>query len=225
MESGKLTQSGSYEELLMAGTAFEQLVNAHKSSMTLLETPVDGNKSEPEKRNLDRHEEINRSHLSKENSEAEISVQGLPGIQLTEEEEKEIGNVGWKPFLDYAILSKGSIFLIFCLLTQSGFVALQAAASYWLAFGIQIPKITTVVLVGVYTLISTASALFVYLRSLFAALLGLKASKVFFSDFNNSIFNAPMLFFDSTPVGRILTRVRFFSFFAYLTSSIFFLCV
>ncbi|KAM7483828.1 hypothetical protein LguiB_008411 [Lonicera macranthoides] len=206
MESGKLTQSGSYEELLMAGTAFEQLVNAHKSSMTLLETSIDGNKSEPEKRNLDGHAEINRSHLSKENSEAEISFQGSPGIQLTEEEKKEIGNVGWKPFLDYAILSKGSIFLIFGLLTQSGFVALQAAASYWLAFGIQIPKITTVVLVGVYTLISTASALFIYLRSLFAALLGLKASKVFFSDFNSSIFNAPMLFFDSTPVGRILTR-------------------
>ncbi|KAH6758066.1 multidrug resistance-associated protein 6 [Perilla frutescens var. hirtella] len=35
---------------------------------------------------------------------------------------------------------------------------------------------------------------------------GLKASQSFFSGFTNSIFNAPMLFFDSTPVGRILTR-------------------
>ena len=36
--------------------------------------------------------------------------------------------------------------------------------------------------------------------------LGLKASKAFFTSFNTAIFNAPMLFFDSTPVGRILTR-------------------
>lgn len=61
-------------------------------------------------------------------------------------------------------------------------------------------------LVGIYTAISTLSAVFVYLRSFFGAHLGLRASKSFFSGFNNAIFKAPMLFFDSTPVGRILTR-------------------
>ncbi|KAK4479578.1 hypothetical protein RD792_015096 [Penstemon davidsonii] len=90
--------------------------------------------------------------------------------------------------------------------TQFGFVAFQAAASFWLAFSIQNPENSSVFIVGIYTLISSFSAIFVYLRTLFAVLLGLKASQVFFSDFINSIFNAPMLFFDSTPVGRILTR-------------------
>ncbi|KAI8022726.1 ABC transporter C family member 8 [Camellia lanceoleosa] len=116
------------------------------------------------------------------------------------------GNVGWKPFLDYILVSKGSLMLSSVIITQIGFVALQAVSSYWLAFGIQIPKIGSGILIGVYTTISTISTLFVCLRSLSAALLGLKASKAFFSDFTNSIFNAPMLFFDSTPVGRILTR-------------------
>ncbi|KAF8400343.1 hypothetical protein HHK36_013640 [Tetracentron sinense] len=37
MEDGQITQSGSYEELLTAGTAFEHLVNAHKNSMTILD--------------------------------------------------------------------------------------------------------------------------------------------------------------------------------------------
>lgn len=32
MDGGQITQSGSYEELLMAGTTFEQLVNAHRDS-------------------------------------------------------------------------------------------------------------------------------------------------------------------------------------------------
>lgn len=36
MEGGQITQSGSYEELLKAGTAFEQLVNAHKDAITTL---------------------------------------------------------------------------------------------------------------------------------------------------------------------------------------------
>ncbi|KAF5931082.1 hypothetical protein HYC85_031955 [Camellia sinensis] len=103
-------------------------------------------------------EETRGSYLTKENSERDISVKGLLGIQLTEEEEKEIGNVGWKQFLDYILVSKGSLMLSSVIITQ------------------------------------------------IAALLGLKASKAFFSNFTNSIFNAPMPFFDSTPVGRILTR-------------------
>ncbi|XP_028094186.1 ABC transporter C family member 8-like [Camellia sinensis] len=155
---------------------------------------------------MDRMEETRGSYLTKENSEGDISVKGLPGIQLTEEEEKEIGNVGWKPFLDYILVSKGSLMLSSVIITQIGFVALQVVSSYWLAFGIQIPKISSGILIGVYTIISTISTFFVYLRSLSAAFLVLKASKAFFSDLTNSIFNAPMLFFDSTPVERILTR-------------------
>ncbi|GMP90811.1 hypothetical protein CsSME_00041779 [Camellia sinensis var. sinensis] len=206
IEGGEITQSGSYKELLMIGTTFEQLVNAHKSSIPVLDSTINQNKSEIQSQYMDRMEETRGSYLNKANSEGDISVKGLPGTQLTEEEEKEIGNVGWKPFLDYIFVSKGSLMLSSVIITQIGFVALQAVSSYWLAFGIQIPKISSGILIGVCTIISTISTFFVYLRSLSAALLGLKASKAFFSDFTNSIFNAPMLFFDSTPVERILTR-------------------
>ncbi|KAK2632784.1 hypothetical protein EUGRSUZ_L01082 [Eucalyptus grandis] len=163
MEDGRVTQSGSYQELLIAGNGhFEQLVNAHKEAQ--------------------------------------------PGVQLTEEEEKEIGDAGWKPFWDYIMVSKGLTLLFLGLTTQLAFVALQAASTYWLALAIQFPDISSGTLIGVFTGISSLSAVFVYLRSFFAAHLGLKASKAFFSGFTDSIFKAPMLFFDSTPVGRILTR-------------------
>lgn len=208
MEGGQITQSGSYEELLRAGTAFEQLVNAHKDAMSVLGPSADTSGIESEKVDTVQPEESQGSYLTKENSEGGITTKGLPGVQLTEEEEKEIGDVGWKPFWDYIFVSKGLLLLCLGVITQSGFVGLQAAATYWLALGIQIPKITSGILVGVYTAISTLSAVFVFLRSFYAAHLGLKASRAFFSGFTNSIFKAPMLFFDSTPVGRILTRVR-----------------
>ncbi|XAR49952.1 Xenobiotic-transporting ATPase [Bertholletia excelsa] len=195
MEGGKVTQSGSYQELLMAGTAFEQLVNAHRNAVTGADPKTNENGSESE--------EIK---LTKENSEGEISAKARPGIQLTEEEEKEIGDVGWKPFWDYFLVSKGVPFLSLSIIAHAAFVAFQAFASFWLAFAIPIPSISRWVLIGVYAAISSTSALFVYFRSLFAAILGLKASKAFFSGFINSIFGASMSFFDSTPVGRILTR-------------------
>ncbi|KAL1814377.1 ABC transporter C family member 8-like isoform X2 [Daucus carota subsp. sativus] len=207
MECGKITQSGNYKELLMAGTAFEQLVNAHKNAITGLEPSDRKPKTfEHVSGHIDGPKDSQPSHLIKENSEADISMNGLPGVQLTEDEEKEIGDVGWKPFLDYIIISKGTLFMCFTILSQIGFVGLQASASIWLAFGVQVPKISIVMLIGVYTALSTLSSFFVYLRSLLSAILGLRASKAFFSGFTDSIFNAPMLFFDSTPVGRILTR-------------------
>ncbi|OWM87116.1 hypothetical protein CDL15_Pgr005007 [Punica granatum] len=62
------------------------------------------------------------------------------------------------------------------------------------------------IMIGVYTGISTVIAVCVHLRPFIATHIGLRTSKAFFSGFNNAIFRAPMLFFDSTPVGRILTE-------------------
>lgn len=206
MQDGQIKQSGNYEDLLTAGTAFEQLVNAHKEVITGLEPSPSENNSE-----LQITVNIHQSMEDINKSEGKL-INGLPGVQLTEEEEKAVDNVGWKPFLDYVVISEGLWFSSFCVLSQASFVALQAAASYWLAFGIQIPNVTTVMLISVYTLLSALSTIFVFFRSFFATLLGLKASKSFFNKFTDSIFNAPMVFFDSTPIGRILTRVSVFPF-------------
>ncbi|KAK7294321.1 hypothetical protein RJT34_17210 [Clitoria ternatea] len=108
MEGGKVTQSGSYENLLTAGTAFEQL--------------------------------------------------------LTQEEEKEIGDVGWKPFWDYVSFSRGFFLLCLIVMDHCTFVALQTASTFWLALAIEIPKLSSATLIGVYSLIAFSSAAFVYLR-------------------------------------------------------------
>ena len=206
MEDGKITESGGYEELLKAGTTFEQLVNAHKDAITTLGPLNDEGQRESHMVDVVCKEE-NYGSYSKQKSEEEISANGPPGVQLTQEEEKETGDVGLKPFSDYVLISKGSLLLFLSTIAQFGFFSFQAAATYWLAIAIQVPKITNGMLIGVYTGISTLSAVFVYLSRLFGAYLGLKASKAFFFGFTNAIFKAPMLFFDSTPVGRILTRV------------------
>ncbi|KAI8014915.1 ABC transporter C family member 8 [Camellia lanceoleosa] len=190
MEGGQVTQLGSYEELLTSGTVFEQLVNAHNDAVL---SSNNENQGESKKLEADQLCEPYKSHSIQENTEKELSVEGIPGIQLTKEEDTAMGNVGWRPFLDYINISKGHFFL--------------AAATYWLAIAIEIPKINYATLIGVYAGLSTLSTLFVFLRTLFSAYLGLKASRAFFLGFMNSVIKAPMLFFDSTPIGRIFTRV------------------
>ena len=85
VEAGQITQSGSYEELLTSGTTFEQLVNAYKNAITILEFPNDV-QVEPQKLNQNLLEKSHGFLSTKENSEWEISMKGLPGVQLTEEE-------------------------------------------------------------------------------------------------------------------------------------------
>ncbi|KAL7247993.1 hypothetical protein ACSBR2_002820 [Camellia fascicularis] len=204
MGGGQVTQLGSYEELLTSGTVFEQLVNAHNDAVL---SSNNENQGESKKLEADRLCEPYQSHSIQENTEKELSVEGIPGIQLTKEEDTAMGNVGWRAFLDYINISKGSFLLGLTLFVQFAFSALQAAATYWLAIAIEIPKINYATLIGVYAGLSTLSTLFVFLRSLFSAYLGLKASKAFFLGFMNSVIKAPMLFFDSTPIGRIFTRV------------------
>ncbi|QCE03616.1 ATP-binding cassette [Vigna unguiculata] len=198
MEGGKVTQSGNYENLLTAGTTFEQLVSAHKEAII----EVDQNNENK----TYREEESENVYRTKNHNEGEISTEGRLGIQLTQEEEKEIGDVGLKTFWDYISISRGSLMLFGIMLAQFAFVALQTASTVWLALAIEIPKINSVTLIELYSLISFASAGFIYIRALLTSYLGLKASKAFFTIFNSAIFNAPMLFFDSTPVGRILMR-------------------
>ncbi|KAF7814161.1 ABC transporter C family member 8-like [Senna tora] len=206
MEGGEVTQSGSYEDLLKKGTAFEQLVNAHREAISRSDQNYETQGESEDVIRVIQPLESYGFYLKKEKSEEEISSKGQASVQLTQEEEKEIGDVGWKPFLDYIFLPKGSLLLCLVILAQMCFISLQAASNFWLAVAIEVPKVTNGILIGVYAAISLISSVFVCMRSLFAAELGLKASTSFFSSFNNAIFKAPMLFFDSTPVGRILTR-------------------
>jgi len=202
MENGEITQEGTYEVLLQSGTAFEQLVNAHRDSKTTLGSQDRGKGAEEPGTFLQ-----NQIRMIPQNSEAEISEANLMSVQLTEEEKRELGEAGLKPYKDYVSVSKGCFLLVLLILAQCAFVILQCLATYWLAIAIQSSQFSVVLVVGVYAVMAAASCLFAYIRSLLAAHFGLKASREFFSGLMDSLFRAPMLFFDSTPTGRIMTRV------------------
>lgn len=207
MEGGVITQAGSHEELLTSGTTFEQLMNAHRDAITVMGASHQDQEKCQEVGRVDNEQGHHGCDPTNKNSNEEICETGFAGQQLTPEEHTEMGNAGWELFLDYIIISKGLLLQFLSFIALIGSAAFLAAASYWLAIASEIPSIADLMLVGVYTALSLLSAAFIYIRSLLVAHHGLKASKAFFSSFTSAIFNAPMSFFDSTPVGRILTRV------------------
>lgn len=111
MEGGQILESGSYEQLSVAGTAFEQLVNARKDSMRVLDNLNNEIHREYGMEDTVLLEESTESYTPDEKSNREISVKGVPGAQLIEEEAREVGDIGWKPFLDYLLILNGTLLL------------------------------------------------------------------------------------------------------------------
>ncbi|TVU07887.1 hypothetical protein EJB05_41262 [Eragrostis curvula] len=207
MEGGQVSQQGKYEELLESGTAFEKLVSAHQSSITELDTTSSQQNKVQGIQVSDDNIMPSGLHATRQASDIEVSAKGpSAAFQLTEEEEKGIGDLGWKPYKDYIEVSKGMFQLSGMCISQVLFTCFQIMSTYWLAIAVQTDNVSAALLVGAYSGLSIFSCCFAYFRSLFAATLGLKASKEFFGGLMDSVFKAPMSFFDSTPVGRILTR-------------------
>ena len=218
MEGGEIAQSGKYEALLEEGRGFKQLVNAHEDAMGTVHHHDEEEKkaSSIDEKNLNRSESSSQRMLrnlsnarSRRGSlrERNRAVEA-PATQLTQQEEREIGDQGWTIYIEYIRVAKGWIMWWAGFISQGIFVLGNMAANYWMATRVNDPNTSDAFLIGVYSSLSIMSGIFVFMRSRFSVLLGLRASTNFFRALIVCLFRAPMLFFDSTPMGRILARVR-----------------
>ncbi|KAK2664213.1 hypothetical protein Ddye_002787 [Dipteronia dyeriana] len=196
MAGGKILDADTYDKLLDSTPEFQDLVDANKKT--------DGS---------ERHFEF-ASSTKPLNSEGEIKKRNVgkqlktpSGDQLIKKEERETGDTGLKPYLQF--LSHNKSFLYFLL--QFGlhmlFVIAQMIQSYWFAAEIQNSLISRVKLITIYSVIGCVLPVILLLRSLSIVVLGSITSESIFSTLLTSLFRAPMSFHDSTPLGRILSRV------------------
>lgn len=214
MRDGKIVQSGKYSELLESGTDFGILVAAHETYMDLVDVTTANQEHKPGSR----QNSMNKRQLSEhdENGGDQNAPKSEKGTsKLIEDEQRETGNVSWHVYKLYATEAFGWWGVIavvgISLLWQGALVA----SDYWLAHETSLdnssgfePKL----FIEVYGIIAAISIFLVCCRAFLNAFLGLKTAQIFFSQILHSILHAPMSFFDTTPSGRILSRVRFFLF-------------
>ncbi|KAK2457986.1 ABC transporter C family member [Trifolium repens] len=198
MSDGEILQAAPYQDLLTSSKDFQDLVNAHKEtagSDRLMDVTSSG-------RNSNSVKEIRKAYVEKEKQ-----FEAPKGDQLIKQEEREIGDQGFKPYIQYLSQNKGYIYFSVAVLSQIIFVICNILQNSWMAANVDNPKVSTLKLILVYLSIGVTSTIFLLTRSLFAVALGLQSSKSLFLQLLNSLFRAPMSFYDSTPLGRILSRV------------------
>jgi len=200
MSDGEVLHTGPYHELLASCKEFQGLVDAHKGTVGAENVDQQGF----QKKNKTSTREISRAQSIKQPITAEAS-----GIeQLIKKEERETGDTGLKPYLQYLNQDKGLLYVSMSVICHVIFVAGQISQNSWMAANVQNPRVSMLRLISVYLAIGLSTTIFLLFRSLFIVTLGMRSSKSLFSQLLNSLFHAPMSFFDSTPLGRILSRVR-----------------
>lgn len=134
--------------------------------------------------------------------------------RLIEEEERSGGNVSRYVFeaYYYAVGGFPVVFAIFLL--QLLWQALQISSDFWLSSWSNDTKLredaTTnahiAYRLGVYAGLGLLAALMVFGRAIIVTFCGLHAAKTLFERMTYSLMHAPMRFFDTNPIGRVLTR-------------------
>ncbi|VAI70502.1 unnamed protein product [Triticum turgidum subsp. durum] len=135
------------------------------------------------------------------------SVKPSPVDQLIKTEERESGDAGLKPYILYLRQKKGFLYASLSVMSHIIFIAGQISQNSWMAANVQNPDVSALKLISVYIVIGVCTVFFVLSRSIFFVVLGMQTSRSLFSQLLNSLFRAPMSVFDSTPLGRVLSRV------------------
>jgi ATP-binding cassette subfamily C (CFTR/MRP) protein 1 len=130
-----------------------------------------------------------------------------PAGGLMQAEERAVNSVGWTVYKAY-LKASGSVliapFVIFLLIISQGAnITTSLWLSWWTSnkFGYSQGEY-----IGVYAALGVAQALLQFAFSVFLTVYGTKASKTMLQRAYERVLRAPMSFFDTTPLGRIINR-------------------
>ncbi|KAL3656838.1 hypothetical protein V7S43_018295 [Phytophthora oleae] len=131
--------------------------------------------------------------------------------RLVEDEEREEGRVSAAVFWQYFNAMGGLKVLLLLLVIQSLWQGCQIGSDLWLSHwtgqkGNSYDSSQTQYNMAVYALLGGGSALMVLARAVTVAAAGLRASRDLFRLLTHGLLTAPLRFFNTNPIGRILNR-------------------
>ncbi|KAI4150070.1 MAG: hypothetical protein LQ340_004282 [Diploschistes diacapsis] len=126
---------------------------------------------------------------------------------LMTQEERTVNSVSWSVYGAYlrasGTLFNGPFVILFLILSQCANIATSLWLSYWTSgtFGL-----STGLYIGVYAALGVLQSVLMFTFSVSVAIGGTKASRIMLRDAMRRVLRAPMSFFDTTPLGRIINR-------------------
>jgi len=194
LDAGRISQQGTYPELMAAGGAFQALMHGFGGATARQET--------------DEPKEVDVPEGKAESSEdAEGSVATptkTAAVALMQDEERITGAVGLKVYLLY-FKSGGAFWLIPAFILVAIMTASSTMSAVWLTYWSE-NKFTRsgAFYQGIYGTLGVITALFTLFTGMVMTALSVQASRTLYHRALKGVFSAPMSFFDTNPLGRLM---------------------
>lgn len=211
MKGGTIAEEGSFQELVSQGGEFSHLVSTFSQSglgEEQLQPDLTANN------NNDSDEEEGKSGEQASQPKGMLISQPTAQnvYQTTVAEDRNTGAISWKTYKQYCIEAGGLFLSLFIVALYAATQAARVGIDIWLSHWVQESQEgngedpSQAFYIGVY---SGVTALYVALL-LSTGLLFYRSALTASTRIHNSVFkavlDAPMSFFDSTPVGRVINR-------------------
>ncbi|KZO98301.1 multidrug resistance-associated ABC transporter [Calocera viscosa TUFC12733] len=188
MDEGKITESGTYEELLSNGQAFSELIEEFGSQQQ-----TKAPEEEDEKKVV-------------KPGDAKLAEKG-PKLMM--EEDRETGQVATKVYTEW-LLAAGSIWwapgiLLIIALGQAASVGNNLFLGFWTNNSFS--NFSQSGYMGLYAGLGGLQALFAFMGAFGFSLASIAASRTLYAKALITVFRAPVWFYDTTPLGRIVNRL------------------
>eukprot|EP01087_Luapelamoeba_hula_P012571 TRINITY_DN3508_c0_g1_i1.p1 TRINITY_DN3508_c0_g1~~TRINITY_DN3508_c0_g1_i1.p1 ORF type:complete len:1538 (+),score=302.45 TRINITY_DN3508_c0_g1_i1:61-4674(+) len=207
LNDGEIVETGTYKELMKARKQFATLIETHVKNAS-----SDEEEEESDEESSVAHEpgQLKKSTGGKDGDAAKKAA-AKPAAKIMTVEERDVGSVSWHVYYDY-VIAVGGIFLVGLIVGLYGLdQSLQVGSSWWLSYWStqsedhpENPR--TLHYMGIYAALGMGAAFIVLVRSFVFAYGSINSARVLHERLLKTLVRAPMAFFDTTPIGRILNR-------------------
>ncbi|KAF8884421.1 ATP-dependent bile acid permease [Gymnopilus junonius] len=199
MDNGKIIEQGTYQDLMVNGPTFSGIIEEYGSLEAELE---DEGIEDPSK------VKAKKGPRANDDSTEEGGPKKASGA-LMQQEERNTGAVTWSTYANYLKYAGGVLWgpfiLLILTLTQGAQVGNNLFLGFWTSQSIH--GFRQGDYMAVYAALGMAQAIFQFILGFSFAILSLIASLRLFRTALKAVLRSPVSFFDTTPMGRILSRL------------------
>lgn len=199
LEDGRIAEQGTYTELMAQNGAFSLLIKDFANEKT------EEQEGEQEGKEMDgkvdcRPQAIRRSFMTANTKEAH---------KLIKDEQMNTGRIKAAVYKGYMAAGKGAIMVPLLILSVILAQAFALLTSFWIVWWQDrtVPNRNDSFYEGVYAVLGIGSAIFLFVMGATHGVLSYFASVTLYQRATLRLLKAPMSFYDTNPLGRILNRM------------------
>lgn len=199
IKDGVIVQSGNYNELIEdPSSEFARQIAAHSMSLNQV-NPLN------EPKTMTTFPQA--SHGAPIELKPEPSRTRVGSTETIPQEESQSGQVKFGVYSTFITSACKGALVPVILICHTCFLALQMGSNYWMAWATEdAGRVTSKTLIEIFVILSCGSSVFILIRAFLLSVIAIKTGQNLFLRMINSVFRAPVSFFDSTPSSRILNR-------------------